>query len=118
MKKHWTNYARGANRRKPGEMTKLEQRYAERLESLKYDGLIHWYCYEAITFKLARDCRYTPDFIVMAADGTLEAHEVKAFWADDARVKIRVAAGMFPLRFVAMKQQSKKEGGGWLVEEF
>lgn len=61
---------------------------------------------------------YTPDFAVMRADGALEVHEVKGFWTDDARVKIKVAADQYPMRFIAVKVLPKKQGGGWVVEEF
>ena len=33
-------------------------------------------------------------------------------------VKIKVAAAMFPMRFIAVTSRSKKNGGGWAVEEF
>ena len=54
----------------------------------------------------------------MLGDGTLECHEVKGHWEDDARVKIKCAAEKFPFRFVAMKPRTKKNGGGFECEEF
>ena len=48
----------------------------------------------------------------------LEFHEVKGFWRDDARVKIKVAAEHFPFKFVAVRKKKLSEGGGWDVEEF
>jgi len=45
-------------------------------------------------------------------------HEVKGFWQDDARVKIKVAADMYPFRFIAVKPRAKKDGGGWQTEAF
>jgi hypothetical protein len=48
----------------------------------------------------------------------MQAHEVKGFWVDDARVKIKVAADMYPVEFIAIKKQAKKDGGGWAVEAF
>jgi hypothetical protein len=50
----------------------------------------------------------------MSADGSLQAHEVKGFWTDDARVKIKVAAEMYPIQFIAIK----KEKGEWQKEFF
>jgi len=71
--------------------------------------------FERIKLKLADRTYYTPDFMVLRSDGSLEMHEVKGFWEDDARVKIKVAAEQFPVfRFVA----AKKKGGGWVFEEF
>jgi hypothetical protein len=108
--------ARGRTRRTPGTMNKTEAAYAATLELRKAAGELLGYWYEAVTFKLAKDTRYTPDFLVQLADGTLEAHEVKGFWEDDARVKIKVAASMFPVLFRAMKPKPKKHGGGWEEE--
>lgn len=54
----------------------------------------------------------------MNADGVMEMHEVKGFWTDDARVKIKVAADQYPFRFIAFKAVAKSRGGGWLREEF
>jgi hypothetical protein len=45
-------------------------------------------------------------------------HEVKGFWTDDARVKIKVAADLYPFRFIAAQALPKKQGGGWKIEEF
>jgi len=110
--------AKGRPRRTPGTMNKAEAAYAGTLEVRKAAGELIGYWYEAVTFKLAKDTRYTPDFLVQLADGTLEAHEVKGFWEDDARVKIKVAASMFPVLFRAMKPRAKKHGGGWEEEVF
>jgi hypothetical protein len=51
----------------------------------------------------------------MSASGLMEMHEVKGFWQDDARAKIKIAADIFPFRFIAIKGKSiaKKNGGGW-----
>ncbi len=105
-------------RRKPGVMNKTEAAYAAHLESQRIAGIVEWYAFEAITFKLAADTRYTPDFLVMLADGRLQCHEVKGFWRDDAKVKIKVAAEKFPLEFIAVRMKAKRDGGGWEVEEF
>ena len=53
--------------------------------------------------------RYTPDFLVELPGGLLELHEVKGFWRDDARVKFKVAAELFPMfRFVAVKRKHRQ----------
>lgn len=100
-------------------MNGAESDYAALLELRKRSGGdIEWYAFEAITLKLAEGLRYTPDFLVMRADGTLEIHEVKGFWEDDALVKIKVAAEKFPFRFIAQQKVPKKDGGGWKAREF
>jgi hypothetical protein len=104
-------------RLKLGEMNKTEARYAEHLERIK-GTVISWYKFEAIKLRLADNTFYSPDFAVMLLDGAMEMHEVKGFWEDDARVKIKVAAALFPFRFLALKPRAQKNGGGWDVEEF
>ena len=56
--------------------------------------------------------------MVMGANGLIEMHEVKGFWMDDARAKIKIAADMYPFRFLAIKAKAKKNGGGWDQENF
>ena len=105
-------------RMKAGKMNKTEAEYAALLEAEKHAGQILWYTFEGMTFKLADNTRYTPDFAVMRSDGLMEMREVKGFWRDDARVKIKVAAELFPFRFIAIKKRAKKAGGGWDMEVF
>jgi len=109
-------YALG--RLKQGAMNKTEAAYAQHLELLKSAGEVLWYKFEGIKFRLADNTHYSPDFSVMVKDGGMEIHEVKGFWQDDAKVKIKVAADMYPFRFIAIKAKTKKDGGGWAVEEF
>lgn len=99
-------------------MNKLEAAYAEVLKAREIAGEVLWWKFECVTLKLAPDCRYTPDFVVMLADGSIEAHEAKGHWEDHAKVKIRLAAELFPFRFVAVKKEAKKRGGGWSEQEF
>ena len=99
---------------KRGQMNKLEAAYAARLESLKFAGEIADYRFECIKLRLADNTFYAPDFMVLRADGTFEMHEVKGFWEDDARVKIKTAAELFPFKFIA----ARKQKGAWVFEEF
>ena len=110
-------FGRGV-RRVQGQMNKLEARYAEHLELRRLAKEVEWYAFDAVKIRLADNTFYTPDFLVMLADGTLEIHEVKGVWEDDARVKIKVAADKFPFRFIAITQRAKKNGGGWEYENF
>lgn len=105
-------------RLKAGVMNKTEEEYSKRLELLKKAEEIILYEFESVTLKIAKDTRYTPDFFVMTKEGFIEMHEVKGFWRDDAKVKIKVAAEKFPFRFIAVKAKAKKDGGGWSIEEF
>lgn len=105
-------------RLKWGVMNPAETKYAAHLEELKTGGEILWYKFEGITFKLAKGCTYTPDFSVMLSSGELQMHEFKGHWIGDARAKIKIAAGMFPIKFVAVKAEAKCRGGGFIYEEF
>lgn len=112
------NPAFALGRLKTGVMNKTEEAYAQYLDALRAAGEVLWFRFEGIKLRLADNTFYSPDFAVMRADGQLEAHEVKGFWQDDARVKIKVAADQYPFKFVAVKARAKKDGGGWSVEEF
>lgn len=109
-------YALG--RLKTGAMNKTEAAYAAHLAMLQHAGEIAWSRFEGLKFRLADNTFYTPDFAVMRTDGRMECHEVKGFWQDDARAKIKIAADLYPFRFIAIKAKAKKDGGGWAVEEF
>lgn len=110
------NFALG--RLKNGEMNKTEQAYADRLKLLLHAGEVAWFKFEGLKLRLADNTFYTPDFAVMLASGEMEMHEVKGFWQDDARAKIKIAADLYPFRFIAVKVRAKKDGGGWETEEF
>ena len=97
-----------------GQMNKTEAAYAAHLEILKRTGDIRAYWFEALKLRLADKTFFTPDFLVLGRDNQVECHEVKGFWQDDARVKIKVAAAQYPFRFRAVK----KRGSFWDYEEF
>ena len=117
MSQAWS-YGRG-HRGKPrphvrGQMNKTEAAYAERLALLQHAGEIRSYRFEAVKLRLANNTFYTPDFLVVT-DEQIEFHEVKGFWQDAGRIKIKVAADQYPeFAFVAVQ----KCRDGWEVEEF
>lgn len=106
-------------------MTKLALRPSEAVEQLnktEAEFLVKlradkwpWIGVQAMKLRLASNkCTYTPDFITVD-DGVIVAWEVKGFWRDDARVKIKVAAKEYPfIRFVAVT----KTKSGWKEEDF
>jgi len=95
-------------------MNKTEAAYANVLELRKKAGEVKRWAFEPMKFRLADKTYYTPDFMVTFEDH-LEFHEVKGFWEDDARVKIKVVAEMFPeFLFIAVK----KDNGEYQVEFF
>ncbi len=107
-------------------MNRTERAYAQQLELRRRAGELQWWAFEPLKLRLADSTFYTPDFVVLLADGTLEAHEVKATWTkgrhrgragwqEDARVKVKVAASLFPwIQFVALNPLA----GGWNEERF
>ena len=103
-------------RLKAGAMNRMEAEYDRELALRVRAGVVAWYRFEGITLKLGADCRFTPDFFVMLANAELACFEVKGTaFADDAKVKLRVAAAMFPFRFYLVTRPTK--GGGFIEEE-
>ena len=105
----------------PGVMNATESAYAETLEARRLTGEVLLWLFEAVTFKLAADCRYTPDFAVWLADGSMEFVDAKGGGPMDekSRVKAKVAAEKFPqFDFVIEQKLPKKSGGGWKREVF
>jgi len=108
-------YALG--RLKTGVMNKTEAHYEIQLKAKEWSGEILWYKFEGMKFRLADNTFYTPDFAVMMKDGTIELHEVKGYMQDDAAVKIKVAADIYPFKFKLIYAQAKKHGGGWKITD-
>lgn len=105
-------------RMKSGQMNKTEEKYHQYLAMRKAAGEVVWFAFEGMKLRLADRTFYTADFVVMLVTGQLELHEVKGFWEDDARVKIKVAAEQYPFRFVAVQANKNVEGPDWIFEDF
>ena len=107
-------------RPKPGVMNKTEAAYAELLELRRKAGEIAEWRFEEHRFVIGTGrCTYTPDFMVLLPSGIIEFHEVKGHWADDALVKIKVAAKQnWFFRFLSVQKVAKKHGGGWAERDF
>ena len=77
--------------------------------------------YESLKLRIGERCWFTCDWVVFMLDGRVELHEVKGFWRnvgrpgvkDDAMVKLRAIANMYPFRVVMVW----KEGGAWCEKE-
>lgn len=113
MKRNHTSLALG--RLKTGAMNRTEAAYAAHLEARED---VIWFKFEGAKLRLADNTFLSPDFMVLKRDGHLEMHEVKGFWQDDARVKIKVAADIYPFQFIAVQAVPKSKGGGWTEERF
>lgn len=103
-------------------MNKTEAAYAAHLELRRIAGEILSWKFNCVRLKIATGKKaawYKGDFFVELIDilgrQVFEVHETKGFWREAARVRIKVAAGLYPyFRFVAVE----RKGGGWEFEEF
>lgn len=107
-------------RRVAGTMNRTEAAYALVLADRQQRGEVLWYKFEPITFRLGDDLRYTPDFVVQLADGTVELHECKGpFIEEHGKTKPKMCAEMYPFR-VVLAQKIRNEPWaytGWGFEE-
>lgn len=104
-------------RLKTGVMNKLEAAYAVHLAARQTAGEIVWFKFEGVKLRLADNTFLSPDFFVMDASGEMSIHECKGFMQDDANVKIKVVAEMYPFRFFLIRARTKKDGGGFSIAE-
>ena len=120
VRQGWDAGLHALGRLKAGTMNQTEAAYSRHLLHQQAAGQIAWHRFEGITLKLADHARYTPDFVVMRADGVIELHEVKgarAIFRDDARAKTRIAASDFPFRVLVVYPRDR-QFSGWDIEEF
>ena len=97
-------------------MNKTESRFYAYLRS--HSDIVHidfnaWRCRLATT--QAKDAWYKPDFFVIRDTGKVEIYEVKGFWRSRDRVRIKVAASLYPYFnwYGAMLEK-----GQWKFERF
>jgi len=72
---------------------------------------------QGLTFRLAKKTSYTPDWITHSERAPfLIAWEIKGFWRQAGRIKIKMAARLFPfVAFIAVTRPGGK-AGGWKFE--
>ena len=100
-------------------MNKTEAVYALELETRRLAREIKAWRFEGTKLRLANGAWYKPDFTVVGIGGEIEMHEIKGFWREAARLRIKVAAEQHPwFRFIALRRRRKRDGGGWAIEEF
>jgi hypothetical protein len=107
--------AAGIPEKRRGRMNKLETRYErDVLIPEKAAGEIADYKFEAVKLRLADGAYFCPDFTVWHKDGRTEFREVKGHWREAARLRIKVAADLYPFyRFSAVRYVD-----GWEGERF
>jgi hypothetical protein len=111
-----------------GRMNKTEKAYSQQLDARmptdQSPGEVAGWMFEPLKLRLADDTWYTPDFLVLMTDGTIEIHEVKAcadngkvLVEDDAQVKIKVAAEDYPFFTFRRVAKWKRKGVGTVWKE-
>jgi hypothetical protein len=104
-------------KKKPGEQNQYESHWASILDLR--DDVVKVF-YEGVKLRLADNTFYTPDFMVLMTDGSIEFHEVKGSWKapnqDDARVKIKVAAAIHSWATFRSIELTKR-GGSFTAKE-
>jgi len=88
-------------------LNKLERDYLAYLRALEFP----WIGIQNVTLKLAHDCRLTVDFVVRDHVGQLTFTDVKGFQREDALIKMKIAARMFPFWLF---QIVKRQHGRWV----
>lgn len=105
------------NCRKAGKgMNKLEQKFAAELELWLAAGDIVEYHFEHLKLRLGHDVFYTPDFLVVTPN-EFQIYEVKGFWEDDARVKIKWAARLYWFFRIFSVEKGKRGEVEWKIKE-
>jgi hypothetical protein len=97
-----------------GQMNKTEAAYDAHLRARQHDGDVLWHKFEGIKLRLANNTFLTVDFPVLTKSLVLEMHEVKGFMQDDANVKLKVAASIYPFVFKLVR---KGKAGIWDIRE-
>ena len=94
-----------------GVMNPLEAAYADEvLEPLRKAGEILEWWFESWKWRLkAKGTWFTPDFVVMRGDGTLEVHETKGFMREDAWLKLKLFEALFPVAVYVIQRRRKSE---------
>lgn len=91
--------------RKPkGGMNKWEAKFAESLEARRKTGELIWWAFEPFRIRLANGAFYRPDFVAVDKDGRTAIYEVKGYFREAARVRLKVAAEKLPYPFYIVRK--------------
>lgn len=110
-------------------MNKNEAAYAAHLATEYRLGEILWWRFESIKLRISDSCFITVDFFVVTKDGELQCHDTKGtkmkrstkgeryavpYIEEDAIVKLRTVAEMFPFKVKAVYYS----GDRWESKDF
>lgn len=109
--------AASATVRHKNRMNGLETAYSKVIELERLAGLWQWWAFEPFKLRLASGAYYTPDFVLLDPGSHVVIHETKGHWREAARVRIKVAAELYPFfRFVAVQRERKR--GTWTFKQY
>jgi len=94
-------------------MNKLEAAFAQVLQLDQHHGVIHWWAFESMKFKLGEGAWFTPDFVTLQADGEIRFYETKGFMREAANVRLKTVSHNYPFRFFLVKHLR----GTWQITE-
>ena len=83
------------------------------LQLRKLAGEILDWKFGCFKLRLADGAWYKTDFFVVLADGEIQCHETKGFMREAARVRLNVAADLYPFTFILVKRVN----GQWTKEK-
>ena len=108
MKLGW----KAKGRKKEQGLNKEEADYQSEIDRRIHIGEILWRSeHGAVNFRLAAKTFYRPDWLVLNAAMELEVHEYKGGWfAQDNKSRTKIAAEIYPLRFIIVRQLTKEKG--------
>jgi len=90
-------------------MNRTEERYSRILDVRIMAGEVHKYFYASAKLRIGDGAWYTPDFLVILSDGTVEYHEIKGgYIREAAMVRYKVAKGKYPYVFRMWQYKRKR----------
>lgn len=111
--------ARALGRLAPGQLNKTEARFDAHLWRQQAVGAVLWHRAQCLSLKLADGCWFRTDFVILPADHVLTIVDVKGakpMIEEDAKVKMKVAASIFPFRFAYAFPKSRAQECDWTLE--
>lgn len=118
-----TTKARWRPPKTPGQMNATERRFESTFlkPGLWAEDIVGWH-YEPAKWRFGTDFKatYTPDFMVLMPDGTIELIDVKGSggWEDSTRQKIKACAEKYPAFAWIGYTEKKGNRGEWVREVF
>ena len=127
--------------KRDGSLNTLESRFRDQLEEWKMAGLVRWYIAKPCAFRISQGCHWYPDFMVWwgyakgpfstdyrpthweidqsfaGVEQNIQLIDVKGFWRDDALVKVKTIAELYPCFLVSSVMWDKK-GKTWRWRHF